>query len=206
MIPSLYRAAAAAALLLLAPAAVAQKSIKKCQDAEGRWHYGDTAAEECERSKITVIDKRGLKLDEVAAPRSQEEIERETRENAEERTRAEEAERMREEQQDRDQRLLATYEGPAAIVRARDERLEHIDRTIGTNNELIARLREKRVAQAQARAQDQVEAVDRQIAAYEEANATAREQRAAVEARYNADLERYRELVSRDASGSAAAR
>jgi hypothetical protein len=153
-----------------------------------------------------VHDTRGHNLDAGAAPRSQEEIERETRENAEERTRAEEAERMREEQQDRDQRLLATYEGPAAIVRARDERLEHIDRTIGTNNELIARLREKRVAQAQARAQDQVEAVDRQIAAYEEANATAREQRAAVEARYNADLERYRELVSRDASGSAAAR
>ena len=33
-------------------------SIKKCQDATGKWHYGDTAADECARSKVTVITEK----------------------------------------------------------------------------------------------------------------------------------------------------
>ena len=29
------------------------ETFKKCQDADGNWHYGDQAAQECELSRIT---------------------------------------------------------------------------------------------------------------------------------------------------------
>jgi hypothetical protein len=195
MIPNSFTALVLAALVTLAPAVPSWgATIKKCQDAEGRWHYGDTAAEECERSRITVIDKRGLKVDEVAAPKTQEQLDREAREEAEARSLAEEQERQRAEQAERDQRLLTTYDSEQAIERARDQRLQYFDRSIGSNNELMDRLREQRSTQQKAGHSKQVEAIDRQIDAYEAANATAREQRAEVEAHYKADLERYREL------------
>jgi len=202
MTPISVTALVLAALFALAPTPPAWgATIKKCQDAEGRWHYGDTAAEECERSRITVIDKRGLKVDELAAPKTQEQLEREAREEAEARSLAEEEERRREEQRERDQRLLTTYDSEQAIERARDQRLQYFDRSIASNNELMDRLREQRSTQQKAGHSTQVEAIDGQIAAYEAANATARAQRADVEAHYRADLERYRELRSaRDAA------
>jgi hypothetical protein len=42
--------------------------IKKCKDATGRWHYGDTAAEECAKSKITEMSDEGTTKQVIAAP------------------------------------------------------------------------------------------------------------------------------------------
>ena len=42
--------------------------IKKCQDETGKWHYGDTAAEGCAKSKVIVITETGTKRKEIAAP------------------------------------------------------------------------------------------------------------------------------------------
>jgi len=52
------------------PAAAAEKSarIKKCQDSAGKWHYGDSADEECARSKVIELDMRGIQRKEIAAP------------------------------------------------------------------------------------------------------------------------------------------
>ena len=37
------------------------KLIKKCQDAAGKWHYGDNADVACAKSKITEISPEGIK-------------------------------------------------------------------------------------------------------------------------------------------------
>ncbi|MCK5360782.1 MAG: hypothetical protein KAJ95_09155, partial [Gammaproteobacteria bacterium] len=45
---------------------VVSLAISKCQDASGKWHYGDNAAAACGDATITVIDKRGRKIEEIA--------------------------------------------------------------------------------------------------------------------------------------------
>ena len=49
-------------------------AISKCQDANGKWHYGDNAASVCGDARITIIDDRGRKIDEVAPPMTVEEF------------------------------------------------------------------------------------------------------------------------------------
>ncbi|HJW80631.1 MAG TPA: hypothetical protein VJ396_00170, partial [Acidiferrobacterales bacterium] len=48
--------------------------IKKCQDAAGKWHYGDSADEDCARSKVIELDTRGIQRKEIAAPLTEAEL------------------------------------------------------------------------------------------------------------------------------------
>src|ERR1051325_11975286 len=49
-------------------------TIKKCQDATGKWHYGDSASEACAQSKVTVMSEQGIKKKEIAAPLTRDEL------------------------------------------------------------------------------------------------------------------------------------
>lgn len=205
MLPVRAKRCWVAGVVLAAAGTVAAETgatIKKCQDAEGRWHYGDTAAEECARSGIVELDTRGYKVKEQAPPRSAEEIEAERR--ARERAAAEEAARRR--QALEDARLLETYESEADILRARDERLAYLAAQQKVNGELLKNLRARLVAQQQAGAKDgdqNVAALKAQIAEYEAHHRKLDEERQAVIGRYEAELARYRS--ARERYGSAAA-
>ena len=48
--------------------------IKKCQDEDGNWHYGDTAAAECSKSKIIEINNQGYKSRVIDAPATEQEL------------------------------------------------------------------------------------------------------------------------------------
>ena len=54
-------------VLFLSPAvlffSVSAHAISKCQDADGKWHYGDNAASICGDARITIIDDRGRKIE-----------------------------------------------------------------------------------------------------------------------------------------------
>ncbi len=119
--------------LLLAAGGAAAQTFMKCQDADGKWHYGDTAARECAKSRITEIDQEGNRVQEIEAPVSEEELA--ARKAAEEKARAEQeaADKLQGELE----RLRAIYDDEDAIIRARDERLAHIDRTVAINDALI---------------------------------------------------------------------
>lgn len=165
--------------------------IQKCQDADGKWHYGDTAAQECARSKITVIDKRGLKVDEVKAPPTEEELKREEAAAA---AKLEEEARAAEEKRARD-RILSIYDSEEAILRARDERVGHVDRQIATYADMEGRLRERlEKSRAQGVKPEALQQVEADIDAYKRAIVSAREQRAEIMTRYAQDLEQYRAL------------
>jgi hypothetical protein len=184
------------AALAALPCAAAEK-IKKCQDAEGRWHYGDNAAEECERSKITVIDERGQKVKEVEVPPSAEELaaEKAKREQAEiERERAEQ-------QRVEDQRLLATYDSAQAIIRSRDERIAYFKSQMQINDELLGKLRAnlKRLRQqGGAQSAKNIERTEAQIAEYEAANVQLARDLEEVTRKYNDDLARYQALTGQE--------
>lgn len=185
--------------------AAGAQTIKKCQDANGKWHYGDFAAEQCERSRITEIDDRGLKVRERDVPPTEEEI----RAREEAAARLEEERREREKQRLVDERLLSTYESPEAIVRAREERLEAIQTSIQINEDFLARLQQRRQekiairddgdtpADQRARAKERIEELDAQIRQYESAIESKMQERQSVKERYGADLERYRELLEK---------
>jgi hypothetical protein len=177
------------------------QTIKKCQDATGKWHYGDIAADECTRSRITEIDKRGLKVDVHDAPPTREELEAA---RATEATRQEEEARAQE-QRRRDNHLLAIYDSEQSIILARDERLASIDRMLKSDENYKAKLQDnlsglEKLAgrnSSDEKLQKDIEALRTQIREYEEAIDARLRQRELVIGRYTSDLNHYRDIVKR---------
>lgn len=121
-------------------------AIKKCKDAEGKWHYGDTAEEACETTKVTTLSNRGFVKDTLEAPKTEEErkVEEELKRKEEE-----ELARIKKEQEEKD-RVLSIYEREEDIDRQRDNKLASVDGNIRVHKAYlkqmdakIARLTEK---------------------------------------------------------------
>ena len=169
-------------------------TIKKCQDANGTWHYGDFAAQECERAKVTEINQRGITVKETARLPTKDELDAK---KAEQEKAKEEKSRLAAIRKE-EQRLLATYESLDAIVRARDDRVIAIDKEVATNEALKERLvkEDKQLARGKdPRQQKRLKEVRDQIASFDEANARLTVERQEVIERYNALYMRYQALV-----------
>lgn len=165
----------------------------KCQDAEGKWHYGDLAAQECESSRITEIHESGTILKQTKPPATAEELEAKRR--LDEKLARQQV--LEEEQKVLDQRLLATYEDEGSIIKSRDSLLAAMDDSLGADQALKHRLEEelaalqqnggKGVEEKAADLRAQIEDFDRAIRTRLAARELARN-------RYDAELERYRKL------------
>ncbi len=123
-------------LMLVSPNALA---IKKCKDAEGKWHYGDTAEEMCETTKVTTLNDRGFVKETLEAPKTEEEKRVEAEIAAKE---AAEAERERKKQEERE-RILSIYEREEDIDRQRDNKLESIDGNIRVHKAYLKQMDKK---------------------------------------------------------------
>lgn len=195
-----------------APKGETKAKIKKCQDATGRWHYGDTAADECARSKVTLISDQGVKRKEIAAPLTEAELKKREADQT--------AEQKAKEQAKRDEILLSTYAHEADIVYVRDRKLVQLEQSIKASQETVNSLRAALVRQeAQAAAEQKaggvsdqtakaVEQTRAQVEKHEAAIAKKREEQGALRAQAESDLERYRELkgAPRQATAPAARR
>jgi len=112
-------------------------AIKKCQDADGKWHYGDVAVRACENSKVTTLSSKGFVKAEKKAPKSEEQLEAEKAGLAEL-----EAERKKQEELEKEKsRVLAVYESEDDIDRQRESRLVSIDNNIAVHNTYIDSLK-----------------------------------------------------------------
>ena len=192
-----------AALALAVPTfTVEAATIKKCKDAQGKWHYGDQAADECERSKIIELSDHGVKTKEVGPPATEEELATREFEKAE----MEALKKRAAEQAKIDRQLLATYGHEDDITYIRDRKLVQIESTIAAATATLKPLRaalvrmeeEAAAAKAGSKAakdlQVQVIKTKQQIARHETAMAAKRQQQEAIRARADADLKRYREI------------
>ncbi len=172
--------------------------ISKCQDAAGKWHYGDTAAEECARSKITVLSEQGVKKKEIAAPLSQADLKQ--------RDELKQREELAKEQAKQDELLLSSYAHEADVVYVRDRKLSQLESSIKASEETLKSLRGA-LARMEAQAADEqkggtvseqtakgVEQTKAQVAKHEAAIAKKKKEQEAVRARAEIDLARYREL------------
>jgi len=108
-------------------------AVKKCQDEDGNWHYGDTAVAACESSKITTLNDRGFIEDELAPPKTEEELALEAKAQADAEV---EAERLLAIEEDK-QRILSIYETEADIDRHRDNQLDSVNGNIAVHKAFL---------------------------------------------------------------------
>ncbi len=111
----------------------AAHAIKKCQDSDGNWHYGDIAVNQCNKSKVTTLNSRGFIASEKDAPKTPEQIQKEADENAKaeadaERIKAEEDERIR---------ILSVYETEADIDRQRDNQIGSVNSNMAVHKAYV---------------------------------------------------------------------
>jgi len=188
--------------------------IKKCQDAAGKWHYGDTADEDCARSKVIELDTRGVKRKEIAAPLTEAEL----KEREQNREQVEKAQKLAAEQQRRDQQLLATYAIEADITQTRDRKISEIDAQINASLETLkslraslAKLREQAAAEERATKQVSPQTAktvsnnEAQIAKHEAYVVKMKKEQEDMRNQYQSDLDRYRELKRKPLSAVPAA-
>lgn len=180
-------------------------TIKKCQDATGLWHYGDTAADECAKSQVTVMTEEGATKKIIAAPPTEAELEqRAANQKAEDA-----AHQKAEEQAKSDALLLSTYGGENDITYIRDRKIAQIESTIKASEETIKSLQAvlaRMEAQAPGEAKGSKDGKDNgtslkdiemtraQIARHEALIAEKHQEQENLRQQYAEELKRYREL------------
>lgn len=203
---SLVALLAAALPAFAAGPATDKQRIKKCQDAQGRWHYGDNASEQCARSKVIELDQRGVKRKEIAPPLTEAEL------KARESTRAAEEERKRQEaaQKARDEQLLASYTHEDDILHISKRKTSEIDAQIRSTEETLKSL-QKSLDKLKAQAAEEQRAGKKpspqlekalannqaQISRQEGSIQKMKQDQVQLRAQYQSDLERFRELKRR---------
>lgn len=176
--------------------------IAKCKDANGVWHYGDTAADECARSKVTVINNQGVSVKEIAAPLTRAELEARERKKAQDDVERQSAE----ERMKRDRQLLASYGHEDDIMLARDRKLADvraqkstIESTLETLRATLTRMQtqaaqEQKGGKVSEQAQANIAKTEQQIAKQEAALLEREKDKELIKQRYEADLVRYRQI------------
>lgn len=177
--------------------------IKKCQDAQGRWHYGDEAADACAQSKVIELDTRGIKRNVIDAPLTEAELK--ARAAGLEET--EKARKLAEQQKRRDDQLLATYAVEDDIILSRDRKLADIDTQIKSSEATLGSLK-KSLARIQAQAADEqrggkpvseqttktIAANEAQVAKHQTHIDDLKKEQETVRTQFQTDIERFREL------------
>lgn len=176
-------------------------AIKKCQDSDGNWHYGDFAGQACSQSKVTTLNDRGVVQAERAAPLTA----------AEKAAQADqlriEEERLAVEQARKEERarILSIYETEADIERQRANQIYSVQSNIDVTNAYIDSL-EERVSRNETKIASLTHVVLKQQVETENLDLQAKidsakaqlddlaQQKLAVQARFARELELYREL------------
>ena len=189
-------------------------TIKKCKDATGQWHYGDSAAQECAKSKITVMSDEGTTKKVIAAPPTAGELK-----EHEARQETESAEKQRAtDQAKKDAVLLSTYGGEDDINYIRDRKIAQIETSIKASEETLKSLRAA-LARMEVQAVDEskgdkaadqstvknIEQTKKQIARHEGVVAEKHKEQEALRKQYADEMERYREIKKNQAAKAPAA-
>lgn len=191
-------------LMLLSQTTLA---IEKCQDADGKWHYGDIAVAECQDSKVTTLNDRGYITAEDPAPKTPQELLAEEEMLAVE---IAEQERLKQEQDER-LRILSVYETEADIDRQRDNQLNSVQGNIDVHESYLkgmeARIErfenQKTELTSKRRIEELQGEIDQALVRVENSEqelALLLEQKTEIQAKFEKEKELYRELKSGDGS------
>jgi hypothetical protein len=194
-------------VLLVGIVGTAQAKLYRWVDEEGNVHYSDRVPPAAAEKERKVLNEEGRTIERHQRAKTREEAEQQRRS---EQQIIEEA-RRREEQQRQDRMLLMTFTTAEDLEHVRDDRVAAVDAQIMILDEKLERLRKARAdldAQAaklteggQAMISDDLnqrlqrnEAEIRRSEAYLESR---RAERQAIVDKFNADLERFKELKAK---------
>ncbi len=184
------------ALLLAAPMAPAGSRIKCWVNKDGVRECGQFVPPEYAQQRIEVVNERGIVVDVIEAAKSKEQLAKEATER-----------RRLAEQKRRDQILLNTFTTERDIELARKSRIQAIESIIEITNSNTRSLKAS-LAKIQKRAADfertgerppkelfeEMDSLKRQIQDNEDFVAKKQRDIIALEKRFDADLQRFREL------------
>lgn len=125
----------------IAIASSASSKITKCQDAEGKWHYGTSNAYHCaSSSKITTIDGKGVTIAQENALKTEEQLEEERKQKEvadalEAQKKFEEAER---------DRILMVYQSDEDVERSRLNQLNSLKQKKAQHESYIVSLEKQK--------------------------------------------------------------
>ena len=197
------------ASLLAAPFSTAMAgSIKKCKDAQGRWHYGSSAAKACAHSEVIEFKagKAGKTLH--APPPTQKELDtRKATKQAEKQKQEQLAE-----QAAQDKLLAASYAHEDDIIYERNRKLKDLQAGIDSGEATLASLRAVR-DRSQKRAEEEnasgkgvskatektLASAERQVKRHERAILEKTRELEEMKQYYEHALERYRAMKQRRA-------
>ena len=178
-------------------------AIKKCQDAEGKWHYGDIAVQQCKKSKVTTLSKRGFIEKEKEAPKTEEQLQKEQEELA---AAEAEAARIKAEEDERN-RILSVYETEADIDRQRDNQIKSVEGSMAVHKAYVKSLTGKVERLEKSGANFKGKRKERHLAEIEEAKNKIKnsqlelkkldKQKESIMARFDKEKRIYREIKNR---------
>ena len=198
--------------LLLAGAGEARAAMYKWVDEKGVVHYTDKMPPEAVDKASVELNKQGVpvkKTDKALTPEQRQALEQEAE-------RKRDAARAQEEIARRDRALVSSYTSEAEIDLARNRSLQTINNVILSAQAFSEQLNKRKVDVEARKAESQgkpvVAVLDRELESIElelarQADVIAQKQRetTAITAKYDADKQRWRELVAAKASTKAAA-
>lgn len=185
-------------------AADGTQKIKKCQDVQGRWHYGDTADAACAESKVIEMTGQGIQTKEIAAPPTEAEL----RDRSARKSEIEQQKREADDAARRDKLLLSTYGHEDDIAFVRDRKIADLDSQIKASEDTmksltaaLERIRkqaedEKRAGGVSEQTAKSVTNSEAQIAKHETHILSLRKEQVSLRNHYQKELERYRQLKS----------
>lgn len=196
-------ALALAAAVLVASATPARAATYKWVDEKGVVHYSDKLPPDAVNKANTQLTKEGIpikKTDGALTPEQRRALEQEE-------ARQRKAAKEKEELVRRDRALVATYTSETEIDLARNRSLQTINNSIssslGYTEQLNKRKAEAEAKKAQVQGKPLASTLDRELESIEtelarQADLVAQKKReaAAIEAKYDADKARWRELVA----------
>jgi hypothetical protein len=198
--------------LLLAGAGEARAAMYKWVDEKGVVHYTDKMPPEAVDNASVELNKQGIpvkKTDKALTPEQRQALEQEAE-------RKREAARAQEEIARRDRALVASYTSEAEIDLARNRSLQTINNVILSAQAFSGQLNKRKVDVEARKAESQgkpvvavldreLESIDLELARQADVIAQKQREMTAITAKYDADKQRWRELVAAKAKAQSAA-
>ena len=177
--------------------------IKKCQDENGMWHYGDFADEACAaRADVTKLSQKGWLLGIDKPPPTQEELEKN---NKAKKDAADKAQKKKI-QQNKDLRLVQIYGSEDVIVSTRARKLESIDNNLEVTTQLKqgieADLLELKTRKKSKKVDKLIAEREVAIQSYDSVIQQSLEQRNKLDVKYSEILKNFQDASKRLNSGS----
>ena len=190
-------------VLLLAVALPAQAAgIKKCQDENGHWHYGNFADDACGLTEVTSLNEKGSIIGTEPPPPTQQQLD----DRAKAENEAASIKAIKDKQHRRANSLVQIYGSEDVINSTRDRKLESIDNNLEVMRKLkvgiesdINKLKERKQSD---KVKKLVAERERAVKSYENVISQSLVQRGGLEKEYAIILRDFRAASIRLQSGS----